>query len=373
MTTAIDISKLAPQGQRVLGAAAPLPVKMMAAGGVIPGVGAGDVVTIVAVLTSSEHAQVADKARETIRKLPPPILTGALAADLDPAVVLMLADAYSQTPDVVERLLRMPRIDGASLELLAERADERIGEIVATNEERLLSHPLVIEKLYMNKRVRMSTADRILELAVRNGLELSIPAFKEAAQAIKQELIPAASEEPTYEDNVAKEVEQIAQSIALDAAVEDTHVVNDEGEEVVQEKVLPLHARLAEMSISQKIRRATLGTSAERMLLVRDTNRLVASAAINSPMLNEHEAVRISMSRQVSDDVLRCIALNREWTRNYQIKLNLVSNPRTPMSFASRLVPQLHDHDVRSLAKSKNVSSSVRQLARQQMQRKEKR
>src|SRR6476660_8519127 len=131
MTTAIDISKLAPQGQRVLGAAAPLPVKMMAAGGVIPGVGAGDVVTIVAVLTSSEHAQVADKARETIRKLPPPILTGALAADLDPAVVLMLADAYSQTPDVVERLLRMPRIDGASLELLAERADERIGEIVA--------------------------------------------------------------------------------------------------------------------------------------------------------------------------------------------------------------------------------------------------
>ena len=265
----------------------------------------------------------------------------------------------------------MPRIGVEALEILAERADERIGEIVATNEESLLANPTVIEKLYMNKRVRMSTADRILELAVRNGLELSIPAFKEAAQAIKNELIAEASVEPTFEDNIAKEVEKIATKIALDSAIEDTHVLDDEGKEKVQEKVLPLHARLAEMTISQKIRRATLGTSAERMLLVRDTNRLVASAAINSPMLNEHEAVRISMSRQVSEDVLRHIAMNREWTRNYQIKLNLVSNPRTPMSFTSRLVPMLHEHDVRNLSRSKNVPSSVQQLARQQMARKE--
>jgi hypothetical protein len=265
----------------------------------------------------------------------------------------------------------MPRIGAAALEILASRADEKIGEIVSTNEQRLLEHPTVIEKLYMNKRVRMSTADRILELAVRNGLELSIPAFKEAAQAIKNELIAERSDEPTYEDKLGKEADEIAAKIALDAAVEDTHVADEEGEEQVQEKLLPLHARLAAMTISQKIRRATLGTAAERLLLVRDSNRLVSAAAVQSPMMNENEAARISASRQVSDDVLRLIALNREWTRNYQIKLNLVSNPRTPFSFTSRLIPHLHDHDVKSLAKSKNVPSSVQQLARQQMSRKQ--
>src|SRR5262249_4930199 len=157
--------------------------------------------------------------------------------------------------------------------------------------------------------------------------------------AIKNELIPEPTAEPTYEDTLAWEADEIASKIALDAAAEDTHVVDEEGEEQMQEKLLPLHARLAAMSISQKIRRATLGTAAERLLLVGDANRLVASAAVQSPMMNENEAARISASRQVSDDVLRIIANNREWTRNYQIKLNLVSNPRTPFSFTSRLVP----------------------------------
>jgi hypothetical protein len=371
-TASIDISKLGPQAQRVLAPGAPLPAKMMAASGVVPGLAAGDVVTVVAIMTNAEDALVAAKARETIQKLPAPILNGALGADLDPVVVMLIADAYAEKADVVERLLRMPRIDGRALEILAGRADEKIGELVATNEQRLLENPTVIEKLYMNKRVRMSTADRILELAVRNGIELSIPAFKEAAQAIKNELIAEPSEEPTFEDNLAKEVEQIAAKLVLDATVEDTHVLNDEGEEKVQEKVLPLHARLAEMSIAQRIRRATLGTSAERLLLVRDTNRLVAAAAVQSPMINENEIARISTSRQVSEDVLRLIANNREWTRNYQIKLNLVSNPRTPFSFASRFIPHLQAHDVRSLAKSKNVPASIQQLARQQMQRQEK-
>jgi hypothetical protein len=371
MALAIDLSRLAQAAQRVLGAAAPLPAKMMAASGIVPGAPAGDVVAVVAVLTEHEDPKVASKAKETIAKLPPPILNGALGADLDAAVIALLSDAYAETADVVERLLRMSRIDVVALEILATRADERIGEIVATNEERLLENPTVIEKLYMNKRVRMSTADRILELAVRNNIELAIPAFKEASQAIKNELIAEASAEPTYEDNLAREADAIGTQLALDAAVEDTHVADEEGKEQVQEKLLPLHARLAEMTISQKIRRATLGTSAERLLLVRDSNRLVAAAAVQSPMLNENEAARISASRQVSDDVLRLIAMNREWTRNYQIKLNLVSNPRTPFTFTSRLVPHLHDHDVRSLSKSKNVPASVQQLARQQLMRKQ--
>jgi hypothetical protein len=367
----IDVSKLHPLAQRVLSPVAPAPARNMAAGGVVPGLPAQDLVTVVACLTESETPELALKASKTLLTLPVPVLNGALAADLEPAVVRLLADAYSGNASVVERLLRMPRIDAAALEILATRADERIGEIVATNEERLLANPTVIEKLYLNKQVRMSTADRILELAVRNGVTLAIPAFKEAAQAIQSELIAEATPEPTFEDVVAKECEEIGQKLALDTAVEDTHVVDEEGKEQIQEKVLPLHARLGQMTISQKIRRAMLGTGAERMLLVRDTNRLVAVAAVTSPMMNEHDIARVSTSRQVSEDVLRHIALNKEWTRVYQIKLNLVSNPRTPMSFTSRLIPQLHDHDVKSLAKSKNVPASVQTLARQQLARKE--
>ena len=62
----------------------------------------------------------------------------------------------------------------------------------------MLEHPPIIESLYMNKATRMSTADRIIELAVRHKLELTgIPAYKEVAIAIGQELIAEASPEPT--------------------------------------------------------------------------------------------------------------------------------------------------------------------------------
>ena len=69
---------------------------------------------------------------------------------------------------------------------LARTGSETVTELIATNEDRLLHHPRIIELLYLNKRTRMSTADRLIDLAVRNGLTLTgIPAFKEAAAALQ--------------------------------------------------------------------------------------------------------------------------------------------------------------------------------------------
>jgi hypothetical protein len=105
------------------------------------------------------------------------------------------------------------------------------------------------------------------------------------------------------------------------------------------------------------------------MILVRDSNRLVAAAAVKSPGIQENEVVRIASSRNVSEDVLRIIALSREWTRSHQIKLNLVSNPRTPFAFASKLVLHLREHELKALAKSKNVTGAVATAAKQQLSR----
>ena len=141
--------------------------------------------------------------------------------------------------------------------------------------------------------------------------------------------------------------------------------------EQVKDKFLPLYAQIAQMNVTQKIRRAQLGTAAERMLLVRDTNRLVAEAAVKSPLLREHDAARIAASRAVLPDVLRVIAMNKEFTRNYQVKLNLVTNPRTPQTFSLRMVPHLRDADLRHLAKSKDVPSVIQTAVRQHLFRKQ--
>jgi hypothetical protein len=370
MALALDTSNFPAPAKRVLDPAAPAPMRAMAAKGVIPGLRPGDIVCVVALLGEDGDEAVASAARATLAKLPPPILNGALDSDLPGPVLELLSHHYATQHDVIERLLRKSEITAAALEELAGRADERAGELIATNEELMLKHPSVIEKLYMNKNVRMSTADRLLELAVRNGLELSIPAFKEAAAAIRDELIPEPTEEPTLDDVLFHETDQIAAKLDI-ADNEDTHEVDDEGAERVKEKVLPLYMQVGKMTVTQKIRRAMLGTAADRSLLVRDTNRLVAAAAAKSPRMTDSEAVLITASRAVSDEVLRIIAMNRDFVRHYQVKLNLVMNPRTPFTFSSRLVPHLRDADLRSLAKSKNITGSVAQAIRQQVARKD--
>lgn len=365
----IELDKLGAAVQKALSDGAPLPVQLMAARGVIPGAKPHEIVIAISVLAGRPDEKLRETARTALAKLPPPILTGALSADLPGSVILQLASLYATNHEVTEQLLRMPRISGEALELMAAGADERAGELIATNEELMLKHPVVIEKLYMNKRVRMSTADRLIELCVRNNIELSIPAFKEAALAIKNELIPEPSPEPTFDDVLFKETQDAAAKLAL-GDDEDTHEVDDEGQEIVKPKVVPLYARMAEMTVSQKVRCATLGTAAERLLCVRDPNRLVAAAAAKSPLLKEPEAVQISASRAVSEEVLRLLAMNKDFVRNYQIKLNLVSNPRTPFTFAARLVPMLRESELKMLSKSKNVTGAISTAVRQQLAKK---
>jgi hypothetical protein len=368
----VDLSLLPAPAQKALRPDAPPPMRMMAARGILPGLKPGDLVTVIALFALGEDPALAETARTTLAKLPAPILAGALSTDLAGVVTEQLAEAHPKNPDVVLGLLGMRRTTPLALERLAMSADEKSGEIIATNEELMLKNPSVIEKLYLNKSVRMSTADRLVELAVRNGIELSLPAFKEAAAAIKNELIAEPSEEPTFDDVLFKKTEEIAQAAAV-SDEEDTHEVDEEGEEKVREKFKPLHAIIADLSVTQKIRRATLGTAAERLLLVRDPNRLVQAAAAKSPSLSENEAVRITASRAMSDEVLRIIAMNKDLVRSYQVKVNLVSNPRTPFTFATRLVPHLRESDLKSMAKSKNVSGAVAQIVGQQLSRKDKR
>lgn len=368
----VDLAKLSAPARKLLDPASAGPMQQMAARGVAPGVKPGEAVTVVALLSESSDPAVAAIAQATLAKLPAPVLNGALSGDLPPGVLALLAPRYAHNAVIMEKVLAHPAMPPEAVADVAAAADEAVAELVAINEQRLLAHPAIIEKLYMNKATRMSTADRVLELAVRGGIELpGIPAYREAATAIGMELISERSAEPTPDDALFQETDAAAQRAAIDASKEDTHRLDEEtGTEVVEDKFKPLHQLLGTMTVSQKIRRAMLGNAADRLLLVRDSNRLVATAAVKSPLIQENEIVRIAASRNVTEDVLRVIALDREWTRSHQVKLNLVSNPRTPFAFAAKLIGHLREHELKALARSKNVGGAVAKAAGQQLDRK---
>jgi len=365
----IDITKLAPPAQKVLSPGAPPPLRLMAAKGIMPGVKAQDIVAVLVLLSSEPAGQVAETAAATLAALPAPVLQAALGAPLEAAVIDALARANLERKEVIEPLLRQPSISLETVAHLASKGSEAVTELVATNEERVLAHPRLIELLYLNQSTRMSTADRLVELAVRHGLELhGIAAWEEAKRAIEGELIAEPTDEPLPEDELFKETAQLAEQLAT-GEDEDTHVEDDEGTEKVKDKFLPLSQRLAEMTVSQKIRRAMLGTKEERMLLVRDRNKLIAEAAVRSEQMQEPDIVLISRNRSVADTVLRIIGTSPEWLRSYQIKKHLVENAKTPIGIAQKLITQLREADLRQLARDKNVPSAVQLAARRHLSR----
>ncbi len=371
----IDIAKLPAAVQRVVGPGAPAPLRMMAARGAAPGLRPEQIATVVVIFAREELAHIDPPAREaaeaTLAKLPPPILNGAASSpEVPPGVLDVLATLYLDREDIVERILMNPSVALGTVERIAKGGSERITELVATNEERLLKNPSIIQSLYMNKLTRMSTADRVLELAVRNGIQLNIPAYKEAAEAIANELIMEPDVEPTPDDiNFA---EARAEDEKLEKAGISAEVVkeDDEGNEVVEEVAKSLEQRLREMTVSHKIRTAMLGSGAARAILVRDKNRLVCEAVARSPLLTESEATMFAASRAVSDGVLRIIANNGDLVKSHAIKFNLVANPRTPMATALRLLGHLRSDELKKLAKSKSVSQQIAKLAKQELEKK---
>ena len=120
-----------------------------------------------------------------------------------------------------------------------------------------------------------------------------------------------------------------------------------------------------------KIRAAMLGTKEERMMLVREQNKVVAVAAARSPLLQAPEVALITRNRGVVEEVLRIFANSSEWTKSYEVKRNLVENPKTPIAIASKMVVHLRESDLRRIAKSKNVSSAVQQAARRHLGRRQ--
>ena len=109
------------------------------------------------------------------------------------------------------------------------------------------------------------------------------------------------------------------------------------------------------------------GSREARAMLIRDPNKMVASAVLSSPKLTMSEVERFAKMANVSDDVLRAIAQNRGWVKNYGVAHGLVKNPKTPVAMSLNLMPRLVDRDVRSLAVDRNVPEPLRLAARTRM------
>ncbi len=155
-------------------------------------------------------------------------------------------------------------------------------------------------------------------------------------------------------------------AIAADAPLFEGAPAQDEGgeSEGSQETLLQ---KLQKMSFTERMKAAMHGSREMRALLIRDPNKMVAAAVLSSPKLSDAEVESFAKMTTVSDEILRVIALNRAWLKNYGVVVALVRNPKTPVALSLNLLNRLNDRDLSSLSNDRNVPDPVRTAARRKV------
>ena len=145
----------------------------------------------------------------------------------------------------------------------------------------------------------------------------------------------------------------------------------DSSREGGQEKATTTLQKIQRMTVVEKVKAALIGSLEERMILVRDSNKLVSRAVMQSPKLSEHEAESYASMKDIGEEVLRLLALNRKFRKIYVVVRALVNNPRTPIDVGLQLLSRINDPDLKGLVLNRNVADVIRHAAEKIVRRKD--
>jgi hypothetical protein len=355
---------------------APLPLRMMGAKGLVP-MGAKEMTTALFMLSADADAGVREAAAKTAAGLPDKILSFALRDDaLDAQVLGYFARTLSTREQYIEMIVLNAASADETIALVAATAAERILEIVAQNQLRFLRHPPIVRALAQNPALRPSTLDSVTDFCVRSGLVLEdLPAFRDA----RRRVLGAGSDEKAAEAAAAREIAEAAAEEVLEklgaarpdpgepALPEDAPLPPPEDDAAVgaDGRRITLGQQISRLSVSKRIEWAhKKGNKEVRTLLLRDPNRLVQMAVVQSPRITEDEIIKLSNSRTAPEDVLRHIYNNRQLLKSYRVRVALVNNPKVPVAVGMRFLSQLRASELKAVAKNKNVSHGLSAAAR---------
>ena len=271
-----------------------------------------------------------------------------------------------------------------TLARLALNASEGLTERVALNQRRWLMAPMILQALYFNPHLRASTSDRLIELAARERVDLSwlpeseeliasltgaSPEERAASVAVDEVFGQVLSEgkQRTPEQALSEVAE--AEREALRAELEAQRgAQNSEPHNTTQEEAPKKrggYAAIMQMNVAQKIRLALLGSQSDRAFLVKDSNKVVARAAIRSPSVSVSEALMYARNTSLNASIIEYIATNKKWMQNYRLRAQVVMNPKTPAHIALQNLNSLRPPELKAIAQSHGVPAVVSTRAKQ--------
>ncbi|MGB8474524.1 MAG: hypothetical protein WCE61_10620 [Candidatus Acidiferrum sp.] len=269
------------------------------------------------------------------------------------------------------------------LAVLAGDSDEKVAERA---QEAILSQPAesFVEALKRENAVHALFAYAGKHLTDKPGV---CDAMVQNRNCAAEYLIPVARHLSALGvTTLMEELERVSESPALAAALEHSPSITVEQKQHLHEllgsaideaalaeaaaeaepdaiKRVTLLQRLAKMSVAERVQFAIKGGSEARRTLVRDSNKVVQRAVLQSPRLTDQEVEAFASMTSLTDEILRLIAGNRKFRKNYVVVRNLINNPKTPLDVSLHMLPMVNAIDLKRLTTNKNIPETLRTTA----------
>jgi len=381
-----------PEGiKKFIGKDVPVDLKLKAAKGVFP-FSLNEQLILLTILSVEPDEEISKTAKKSINELPYDSVKNVIKGDLPSFVLDALVQIFEKNTEILELIALNKNTSTETLLKLIKIGTPSILEAISLNQTRLLKEPELLEALLESPTLGVSTLSRLQELFLRHLSKVYLKpeeiakkeAKKEQAEKYEEvekppvldaqgpeEIVPPPEKSHHFPPEVGShEGPRQLDSLEIPDEVPPSffdlpkELMLDKEKEEEPEERETLLKKLMTMSVADKIKLALFGNKEVRSTLIRDSNKIVATTVLKSPKLTDGEIAMYANSRNVCDDVIRIIASNKEWLKNYRVKVALVNNPKTPIPVAMKLVSSLNTKDLKDLAGSKNVSGAVANLAK---------
>ncbi len=386
----LEVHSTNPAVKAIIQQTAPRPALLAAARGILP-LQHSDLLEVLVAFAQTDDAELAQNAAATLTEQNNDELKNTLKiSDIAPQVLGFFSERENLPNEVYEAVLTNPNTPPKAIAQFARRTQSgELLEFIALNQQLLIQAPEIIESIISNPH-RTSEAERRAAETKREFFEKERGAEQIAGELRAQgkeaaaEFVESAETALSLEDALF-----LAEMIEVpDAETDDSWLsleyleefyeesdaqrealigkilgeLKGENDEVSGERISMLN-RIMRMRMKDRVRLAMKGDREARNILIRDPNRIVAQAVIENARITEQEIEKIAAMRTVPEEVLRQVAINRNWARNYTIVHNLARNPRTPIANVMTILTRLQLRDLEAMTGNRNISDAVRRQA----------
>ena len=340
---------------RVLEGKAPLNLRSAAARGAVP-LARADLARLFVLLLKDEEEIIRQDAANSLQAMEPGAVREVLAdRGCAPEVLNYFAKRALRDERMAELIVFHDRLPEQALDLLASKGSAKVIELVLTNQERLLSQPGLLDKLTVNPALRADQRGRILELLDRISKLIAARGEAEGGE----------TESDTAEQAIAAEEAARILDVDVGELFAASEILGGEELEQAEDPVIrSTYAKIVTLNTAQKAILAMKGGREERMILIRDTNKVVSLSVLKNPRITENDVEQIAMMRNVSAEVLRSLGSKRNWIKSYSVVKTLVHNPKTPPGIGTNFVSRLQTRDLKNLSRDRNVPEIIRRMAK---------